>query len=601
MKFNLIKKYLLFLILMLPLVVLAKDYKGAEYRTKESFQYGRFEVRYKASPGSGHTSTFFLYNDIDPMTMWNEIDIEILNRYANDVQFNTIVPRQGNNHVRHQFVPFNPALDFHTYTIEWTPEYVSWFVDSSEVYRQTGEYIDSLYKPQKIMMNIWPPAFEDWVGKWYQQALPKFAYYDYVSYASYTPGSGNIGTDNHFTFQWKDNFDTFDQNRWAKATHTFEGNYCDFIPENVVFQDGKMILCLTDNSRIGFVDNNPPKVLWARANENRVEVHFSELVDAVSATELGNYNIPGVTILEAGLLPNLQTVELEVTGIDLHQNYNLFISDILDQSGNKNRNYGQMINLIMAEPLRFAVKINVGGNAVGDFLGDQLWNESVEYGFEEGRVAITPSSQSISGTEFEEIYYTERFGVTAYHIRVPNGIYQITFLMAENYFNEAGGRIFDIHVENVLVADNVDLYLIAGKYSAVEPLSPQIEVTDHVLDLHFSAETNFSLINGLIVKQLTSDIHRSEYHLPEQYKLFQNYPNPFNSTTRLKFSLNEKTHARLRIYDITGREITTLADGLLEAGQHNITFDGTTFSTGVYFAALETAKSTSVIKLLMLK
>ena len=137
-----------------------KKYKGAELRTKDSFLYGRFEVRYKASAGDGHTSTFFTYNDVDPNQNWNEIDIEILGRYADDVQFNTITPGRR-NHVHHQFVPFSPYQDFHTFAIEWTPDYVAWCIDGEQVYKQTGEHIATLVKPQKIMMNIWNPEFEN--------------------------------------------------------------------------------------------------------------------------------------------------------------------------------------------------------------------------------------------------------------------------------------------------------------------------------------------------------------------------------------------------------------------------------------------------------
>ena len=151
----------------------AKNYKGAELRTKQAYVYGRFEVRYKAARGSGQTSTFFTYNDNYPNTPWNEIDIEILGRYADDVQFNTITPGRR-NHLRHHYVDFDPGLDFHTYGFEWTPDYVAWFIDSVEVYRQTGSHIAELQHPQKIMMNIWNPAYPTWVGEFDDAMLPFF-------------------------------------------------------------------------------------------------------------------------------------------------------------------------------------------------------------------------------------------------------------------------------------------------------------------------------------------------------------------------------------------------------------------------------------------
>lgn len=77
------------------LVIFAKDYKGGEFRTIDAYTYGRFEVRYKASAGSGQTSTFFTYHDYTSggSNNWNEVDIEILGRYTDDIQFNIITPR----------------------------------------------------------------------------------------------------------------------------------------------------------------------------------------------------------------------------------------------------------------------------------------------------------------------------------------------------------------------------------------------------------------------------------------------------------------------------------------------------------------------------
>ena len=269
----------------------SKSYKGAELRTNETFTYGRFEVRYKPPVGDGFLASFFTYHDFtNGIQNWNEIDLEIMGRYSDNIQFNTITPGQT-NHESHQYVPFNPHLGFHTYGFEWTPDYVAWFVDGEELYRQTGDHIQTLIHEQKLMMNIWIPEYENWAGVWNPKLLPKFAYYDWVSYASYTPGAGNTGTNQNFSLQWKDDFDSWDTNRWSKASHTWEGNATDFVPENVAFQNGKMILCLTNDDDLGLVDNIPPYVLWARGNRNKINLRFSEAVDTVSALKTSSYVI----------------------------------------------------------------------------------------------------------------------------------------------------------------------------------------------------------------------------------------------------------------------------------------------------------------------
>ncbi|NUO83898.1 family 16 glycosylhydrolase, partial [candidate division KSB1 bacterium] len=134
------KKFLLAALLFFPALVIAKDFKGAELRTKASYTYGRFEVRLKSTAREGVLASFFTYHDGDVAANWNELDIEILGRYDREVQFNAITPGQT-HHVRHHPVAFNPHLDFHVYAIEWTPSYVAWFIDEVEVYRQTDAHV----------------------------------------------------------------------------------------------------------------------------------------------------------------------------------------------------------------------------------------------------------------------------------------------------------------------------------------------------------------------------------------------------------------------------------------------------------------------------
>ena len=595
------KSLFLITLFIFPIYGSAKNYKGAEYRTIESLLYGRFEVRYKASLGSGHTSTFFTYNDIDPLDQWNEIDIEIINRYPNDIQFNTITPKQGNNHESHQILNFNPALDFHTYTIEWTPDYVAWFVDSVEVYRQTGEPISTLIRPQKIMMNIWNPAWENWVGPWYDQALPKFAYYDHVSYASFAPDSGNIGTDNNFKLEWFDDFGSWDQSRWQKATHTFPGNNCDFIPENVVFQDGKMILCLTDPANIGYVDEVAPKVLCARASNEKVTVQLSELVDESTAEDVSNYTIPGFSVNSASMLENTAAVVLSVSGLDLSKSCNLITSGLIDLSPNQNRLTGQVIKINMPQPLSFPVKINVGGDAVQGFLPDQDWNEEVEYGVQDGHTNKLAEGETITGTDTPDIYRSQRLNIVKYKVRVPNGIYNVTLMMAEHSFDEIEKRVFDIYVEDNLVAKNFDIIKLSEKQAAFNINVNRIQVSDEILDLHFAAGKYYPCLNGLIVEKVNAKVGELNRNPKKNYLLIQNYPNPFNSSTVVRYRLEESGFVKLNIYDIQGRKVKTLVDDYKEEGFYSENFEPTDLASGLYFSCLQVGDFNKTIKLTLLK
>jgi hypothetical protein len=76
---------------------------------------------------------------------------------------------------------------------------------------------------------------------------------------------------------------------------------------------------------------------------------------------------------------------------------------------------------------------------------------------------------------------------------------------------------------------------------------------------------------------------------PNATRLLAAYPNPFNPSTVIGFQLSVLGEARLAVYDILGREVAVLVDGMMPAGSHSATFDGRTLSSGVYIVRLVTA------------
>jgi len=98
----------------------------------------------------------------------------------------------------------------------------------------------------------------------------------------------------------------------------------------------------------------------------------------------------------------------------------------------------------------------------------------------------------------------------------------------------------------------------------------------------------------------------NETVLPKKFILYQNYPNPFNPNTIIKFGLPVQSDVRLEIYDILGRSVKVLTDGELEAGYHEIIWDGKNrqgndIASGVYFYRLKTESFSDIKKMLLLK
>jgi GH35 family endo-1,4-beta-xylanase len=88
---------------------------------------------------------------------------------------------------------------------------------------------------------------------------------------------------------------------------------------------------------------------------------------------------------------------------------------------------------------------------------------------------------------------------------------------------------------------------------------------------------------------------------PTEFSLGQNYPNPFNPTTHIKYSVPEKSHVSLKVYDILGGEVGTLFEGVQQAGNHVALFDATELASGVYLYRLKANNFVETKKLILLK
>jgi hypothetical protein len=101
-------------------------------------------------------------------------------------------------------------------------------------------------------------------------------------------------------------------------------------------------------------------------------------------------------------------------------------------------------------------------------------------------------------------------------------------------------------------------------------------------------------VSTVIAVEETTDI-------PREFVLLQNYPNPFNPVTVIAFRLPETERIRLEVYDIVGRRVATLVDDEVSAGEHQITYDVSGLSSGVYIYRITSNAGTLNRKMVVAK
>ncbi len=284
----------------------AKPYKAAEIVSSQTYKYGRYEMRMQVAKGSGVLSTFFTYKPGSEQNgvFWEEIDIEVFGKNnATQWQSNVII---GTNRPTTKTegvhtMPYSLGDGYHTYVLEWTPNYVAWFVDGVETRRIIGgQFVTSLTNPQDLRFNLWAANIAEWVGPWSDSILPVYQFVNYIEYKPWVASTNSFGTG------WRDDFNSFDTSRWSKANWTFAENLADFDPNNVVVKNGTLVLALTREGQTGYTGTPPvdggttpaPSVFIEAENFNEVGGSVTVAggtvgyIDAGEWFKYNNVNIP---------------------------------------------------------------------------------------------------------------------------------------------------------------------------------------------------------------------------------------------------------------------------------------------------------------------
>ena len=180
----------------------------------------------------------------------------------------------------------------------------------------------------------------------------------------------------------------------------------------------------------------------------------------------------------------------------------------------------------------------------------------------------------------------------------PSGLYDVRYASNRSTERSEPGTFKDV---TILISSAE--YPLTLSWNTQEEAALLIDGTS--LPIKGTGETRISNSSSRIKLRL-SPSHSPE--LPKEFALRQNFPNPFNPSTEIRFELPVSSIVTLKVYDLLGREVATLVDGMQEAGYKSAQWNAGNFASGVYYyrldaKGLEKGKSTftQVRKLLLIK
>ncbi len=113
--------------------------------------------------------------------------------------------------------------------------------------------------------------------------------------------------------------------------------------------------------------------------------------------------------------------------------------------------------------------------------------------------------------------------------------------------------------------------------------------------------SNVSVNQYILVDECLLGLISNTNEIPKDFSLSQNYPNPFNPLTKIKFALPRNTVASLKIFDVSGKEVSVLINQELQAGYFEYEFDANSLSSGIYFYKIIAGNFSETKKMVLVK
>ena len=385
-------------------------------------------------------------------------------------------------------------------------------------------------------------------------------------------------------------FETADQSVTQNQFAAVNGRPLGDIVAHSEIIDGKLYILVSNSNKIEIVDPHTlasEGVILFEENEAASPMHF---VVVNQTMYVANLFANSITVVDLETIEVTETIEVGMSQENItYSNGHLYV--VITNFGD-----GNTVAVVSVDSHEVVDTIEVHDNprriltdseglvwvvCTGDLGFDEDWN-------------YDPDLET-----FGEIHIIDPQTNEVVEI-IETGGHPTTFLIHEaeglGYLLNSGIQVVDLinkEVRETKLSETT--FYSLGLWIGDEPMIFGGVVQDfssagtvEILNLNGEVQHTFTAGIGPAVYQAVSGEPTSivETDLPNSTTLAQNYPNPFNPGTIVPFTLQERNEIRLEVFDMLGRKVAVLADGLYDAGSHEVRFDARDLSSGVYLYRL---------------
>ncbi|HAY34279.1 MAG TPA: T9SS type A sorting domain-containing protein [Ignavibacteria bacterium] len=253
-------------------------------------------------------------------------------------------------------------------------------------------------------------------------------------------------------------------------------------------------------------------------------------------------------------------------------------------------------------------EFDMSGNHIGSFISLGTLNSPFDIHYRSNDILVTNSSgpndvtrYNHSGTFISNFIVSANLTFPQQVLRMPNGNLAVCGFSSPSgliHFDSSGNYIRSMSAVTGLRG----AYLLGNGNYLVTNATGVIEMdsTSGSLIRIVASGSNFQYISEYIPGGLVG-LSNISNAVPENFSLNQNYPNPFNPNTNIIYQISVRGNVNLSVYDVLGNDVMTLVNENQNPGTYSVNFDGSNFSSGIYFYKLTAGDFSETKRMILLK